>query len=260
MTMSLLRVRDLPQDAAASISRFLTTVDDQVPGLVEAVWVEGSIVLGDYQPGISDVDLVVLARRPLTKRDRIRVPSPLQVTWTSRGALATLSPITAATLHRHGISVRGPGPRSIVSDVSRAELNAYLVDNLATYWQPWLTRARRDPLFRLTCVHPRRLEWGALGVPRQYVTAIDGTIVSKSAAARRVRDMIDARHHRILDEAVRLRTGHGKRRYRSPFARATDMLALLDDAIRHTRAVLGERKMVGCGGMPQLYPSPSPSR
>jgi len=72
--MSLLRVRDLPQDAAASISRFLTTLDEQAPGLVEAVWVEGSIVLGDYQPGISDVDLVVLARRPLTKRDRIRVP------------------------------------------------------------------------------------------------------------------------------------------------------------------------------------------
>lgn len=238
-TMGILRARDLPGDAAASIARFVAVADEQLPGQVEAVWVEGSLVLGDYQPSVSDVDLVVVTRRPLAPRQRPRVPAPLAVTWTTRGALSTLPPITAATLHRAGLAVRGPSPRALVHDVPRAELAAYLVANLEAYWQPWLARARRNPLFHVTCVHPRRVQWGAFGVPRQYITAVDGTIVSKSEAARRIRDVLDPRHHRILAEVLRLRTGIGARRYRNPFTRATDMLALLDDAIRATRAVLG---------------------
>lgn len=237
--MGLLRVRDLPADAAASIARFLAAADEQLPGQIEALWIEGSLALGDYHPSVSDIDLVVMARRPLAPRQRPRVPSPLAVTWTTRGALPTLHPITAATLHRAGLAVHGPSPRTLVHDVPRAELAAYLVANLDSYWRPWLASARRNPFFRASCVHPRRVQWGALGVPRQYVTAVDGTIVSKSEAARRMRDVLDPRHHRILDEVLRLRTGAGARRYRNPFARATDMLALLDDAIRATCAVLG---------------------
>ncbi len=236
--MSLLRPRDLPSDVAASISRFLTSADDEEPGLVEAVWVEGSIVLGDYHPDVSDMDVVVMTKRPLAPRERLRVPAPLSVTWTTRGTLSALPPITAATLHRAGVAVRGPIPRALVPDVPRATLVAYVADNLATYWQPWLARARR-PLFRLTCLHPRRVQWGVFGVPRQYVTALDGSIVSKTAAARRVRDLFDARHHRILDEALRLRTGAGARQYRSPFARAAAMVAFLEHAIERTHAVLG---------------------
>lgn len=235
-------MRDLPADAAASVARFCATADEQLPGQVEAVWVEGSLALGDYHPHVSDIDLVVMTRKPLEPRQRLRVPAPLSVLWTTRGGLATLHPITAATLHRAGIAVRGPGPRTLVHDVSRAELTAYLIGNLDAYWQPWLARACRDPLFRTTCLHALRVQWGAFGVPRQYVTAVDGTIVSKTAAARRMRDVLDPRHHRILDEVVRLRTGAGRRQYGLPFgafARATDMLALLADAIRATRTVLG---------------------
>jgi hypothetical protein len=237
--MSLLRVRDLPSDAAASISRFVTTLDERLPGQVEAVWVEGSLVLGDYQAGLSDIDLVVMTRTPLAHHQRVRAPWPLSITWTTRGALATLHPITAATLHMAGLAVRGESPRTLVHDVPRVELIAYLRANLATYWEPWRERARRNPLFRLSCLHAGRVQWGAFGVPRQYVTAVDGTIVSKTAAARRMRNVVDARHHRILDEVLRLRTGAGRRRYRSPWARSADMLALLDDTLRVTRAALG---------------------
>lgn len=122
--MSLLRVRDLPSDAAASIARLCVTADERLPGQVEAVWVEGSLVLGDYRPGLSDIDLVVMTRKPLETRRRLRAPWPLSVTWTTRGALPTLHPITTATLHRHGIAARGPAPRTLVHDVSRAELAA----------------------------------------------------------------------------------------------------------------------------------------
>ena len=237
--MSLLRVRDLPSDAAASLSRFVTTLDERLPGQVEAVWVEGSLVLGDYQPGLSDIDVVVMTRKPLDTHQRVRAPWPLSITWTTRGALATLHPITAATLHRAGLAIRGESPRTVVHDVPRVELTAYLRANLATYWEPWRERARRNPVFRLSCLHGERVQWGAFGVPRQYVTAVDGSIVSKTAAARRMREVVDPRHHRILDEVLRLRTGAGRRRYRSPWARSADMLALLDDTLRVTRVALG---------------------
>jgi hypothetical protein len=84
-------------------------------------------------------------------------------------------------------------------------------------------------------LHARAIEWGAAGVPRQYVTVTEGRIVSKSAALRHVREHFDQRFHRIIDEALRLRAGSSARQYINPFARRRDMVGLLEHAIARTR-------------------------
>ena len=112
-----------------------------------------------------------------------------------------------------------------------------MASNTRSYWKSWLERARRGPLLeQLKALHPWGIAWGTLGVPRQYVTVIEGQIVSKSAGARYVRDKFGPRWHRILDEALRLRLG-GRGLYPwSPFERRRDMLAFLEEAIERTLA------------------------
>jgi hypothetical protein len=240
----------LPPRPAARIARFLAAADARLPGAVEALWIEGSLALGDHHDGVSDIDLVAVTRAPLPA-DRRPPARGLQLAWTTWDALAAststapaLHPVTAAILHRHGLAARGPDPGAVVADVSHGTLVAYIRANLDAYWSPWLARARhrlRHPLFRLTCLHPLRIQWGVFGVPRQYVTVVDGDIVSKTTAARRYRERLAPDDHhlrRVLDEALHLRhrTGAlGPRRYHSWFARRADMLDLLDDAIARTR-------------------------
>jgi hypothetical protein len=212
------------------------------------VWVEGSIALGDFQPRVSDIDLFVVSTQSFTARER-RPVRPwggprLQVTWSTWDALPALptsnhglGAVSAATLHRHGIAVRGPRPGDVVADVTHATLVGAMASNVEWYWRQWLARARTSLAGRLTTLHPRGIAWGVLGVPRQLVSVLEGTIVSKSQAGRYARARFEPRWHRIVDEALRLRLGEGAgRQYRSPFARRRDMLAFLDHAIDRTVA------------------------
>ena len=89
----------------------------------------------------------------------------------------------------------------------------------------------------MTSLHPRRIEWGVVGVPRQLATIATGEIVSKTAGALFIRDRLDPRWHPILDEALRIRRGE-RSLYRLPFGllqRRLDMLAFLEHAIDYTK-------------------------
>lgn len=67
----------LPQDAANAIGSYLRTADRLLPGVVTACAVGGSIALGAYRPGRSDIDVVAVIsdewkeRRGLMSRLRL---------------------------------------------------------------------------------------------------------------------------------------------------------------------------------------------
>ena len=243
----------LPAPAAERVARFVHRVDALQPGTVTAIWVAGSIALGDYRPGISDVDLVVVTKGTLAERERRRLQPwswpPLQIGWNTLDDIWRLAErdhgcgaVTVATLHRHGIRVRGPEPADELPDVDHATLIRAMSRNLVAYWRPWLERVRGSALERLAALHPRRIEWGVLGVPRQLITVREGRVVSKTAAGRYARAQMDSRWHRIVDEALRLRAGERRSLYRSLSDRRSEMVAFLDEAIRQT---LGEVAAAG---------------
>jgi aminoglycoside adenylyltransferase-like protein/nucleotidyltransferase-like protein len=210
------------------LARFLDAIDRGRVPAIDAIWIGGSIALGDVAPH-SDLDVVVATAAPVPPAARVRVRG-VDAEWLAVGELAAargLVAVTRALGVRAGIAVRGPHPSAVFADVDHATLAAAMQTNIATYWQPWL--ARRG-VSTLTCLHPRRAEWGIVGVPRQLVTIAEGRIVSKTAGARWLRDRVGARWHRILDEAIALRRGEPSR-YRSPFARRRDMYAILAHAI-----------------------------
>jgi hypothetical protein len=54
----------LPAQARAVTSQFLQLIDASAPGLVEGLYVRGSLGFGEYFEGQSDVDFTAVACRP----------------------------------------------------------------------------------------------------------------------------------------------------------------------------------------------------
>ncbi|HEY6738397.1 MAG TPA: nucleotidyltransferase domain-containing protein [Actinopolymorphaceae bacterium] len=47
------------------VRTYLRLVDEAAPALVEGLYVHGSVALGDYRPGRSDIDFLALVSHPL---------------------------------------------------------------------------------------------------------------------------------------------------------------------------------------------------
>lgn len=232
---------------------FLTRADELAPGLVEGLYLQGSIALGDYRPGVSDIDFVAVTSRradpELIGRIHGGVPrrpyfDGVFVSWDDlRRDPATLPPgpavhenrVLAATdfernlvtwhvLAQGGVAVRGPERPEIHTDwPALAERTRA---NLDSYWRPWLRQTRVSPA-GLTA---GAVSWGVLGVTRLQHTLDAGEVTSKTAAAEYALRTYGSRWDRIIGEALRIRCG-GPPRYRNPFTRRTDMLTFLTRAL-----------------------------
>ena len=240
-------------DAAAS---YLEIADRHVPGLVQGLYLVGSIALGDYRPGVSDIDFVAVTGGPpdvarvrgIHAELRARHPEPdfdgLYVTWDDlRADPATLPPgvavhewrvlgasdfernlVTWHVLAQGGVPVRGPVPGVFTDWPALAAATRH---NLETYWAPWVRRLSRSP----HGLSGWATSWTVLGVARLRHTLAAGHVTSKTEAAAYATATYDPRWHRVVDEALRIRVG-GRPRYRSPLRRRADLLGFSREALR----------------------------
>jgi Domain of unknown function (DUF4111) len=61
--------RAIPVDARPAIDSYLARLDDVLPGLCAGAYLNGSIALGDWRPGRSDLDVLTVITRALTGAD-----------------------------------------------------------------------------------------------------------------------------------------------------------------------------------------------
>jgi hypothetical protein len=138
--------------------------------------------------------------------------SPLAVTplaghVTGRFRAATregfdVNPVTWCVLARYGVALRGPERDRLDVWSDEAELKAWVLANLNSYWRRWTSRVRPAG-FSITGVPPRRLAAaGVLGAPRLHYTLATGEIATKEAAARYAMDAFDARWHELITDAL----------------------------------------------------------
>ena len=171
---------------------------------VTAFYAGGSIGSGDYHPGISDLDLVAVLERPLTRTWRARlkelharfavpklhcayVPRTeigdvgrTHVTWAHETLFRRpLSGISRAELHQFGVTVYGPPPAGLVPPVPRAELAEAARGELRGYW----LGALRYPRRWLTDLH---VDLGLTTVSRADVTIAEGRLITKREAIDRL--------------------------------------------------------------------------
>ncbi|SEN42635.1 nucleotidyltransferase domain-containing protein [Actinacidiphila rubida] len=187
----------------ALLDRFLEGIQEAVP--LDALWAHGSLALGDFQPGRSDLDMIAVVRcaPDAAQRDRLqdlhreleaahpqaeklhcsyvvrdRLPDHdvRHLTWAHRELMhRTVTPVSRRELRTGDLSLSGPPPSALLPEVTDAELADFVRRDLRTFWLP----ATGKPVRWLQDIW---VDLGALTTARAGVTLTDGRLISKGEA------------------------------------------------------------------------------
>jgi len=170
-----------------------------------ALWAHGSLALGDFQPGRSDLDLIALVGEPVSDQQRqelqlvheaLAADEPLaellHCTYVAAAELADVSRVHATwamsemfdrrvsvlsrrELQAGGLALYGPDPREVVPPVSDRQLADYVRADLSDFWHP---RTEVPHLW----LREVWVDLGFLTLARASVTLQDGRLISKREA------------------------------------------------------------------------------
>jgi Domain of unknown function (DUF4111) len=227
----------LPPQVVQVTQAFLTVIDEKAPGLVQGLYLRGSLGFGEYFPWCSDVDFVAvlpdrpddvqlealaaahaevydarplphfdgfhllaadLAQSPADCRD---VPCMFEGTFRAAGRF-DVNPVSWHELAWHGITVRGPALSKDDLWTDDAVLRAFSYDNLSSYWARIADALAAEPD---EAARPEAAAWCVLGVSRLHHLLATGSMTSKSGAGRHALTVFDAQWHAIISEALRAR-------------------------------------------------------
>jgi hypothetical protein len=190
-------------DLDKALGRFVADARSAAP--ITAVWVHGSLALGDYQQGRSDLDLIAVVGSELSavqKRDLERVHRDLirqepvvtklhcsymnsssladagtrHFTWAQGQVLnRAVTPVTRRELHVGQRSLYGPSPVELLPPVSDQQLDEFVRRDLREYWQPIAGK-------RMYWMIDLWVDLGMLTVARATATLRDGRLITKGEA------------------------------------------------------------------------------
>jgi hypothetical protein len=233
----------LPAPVAEALAAWIDAHDEAAPGVVEGLYLVGSVALADWTPH-SDIDVVAVVADPSDPdlfddlaaahalvRDRSSIavdgpfvawgdlvvpPMAVQRPWVLDGEYHVdgesfeINPVTWYTLATHGIALRGDPADRLGVHLDLGERRSWVRENLQTYWRGVgeRLRAAMEADRSSETADGAVLEWVALGVARMLYTWETGDVASKSAAgtwaADRAPDFADT-----LRAAVDLRANPG---------------------------------------------------
>jgi len=165
----------LPSTVELTINKLTRALQLRVPGLVQSVYLYGSVALDAYVEGTSDIDFVAIVTKPLTaelqqgiaeahrdvefelpktdlmgaylQQEQLGLPAPAirpltvyyEKTLHTDGHGADLNPVTWYTLKHYGLCVYGPAA-ALEYDASIEPLLRYVIRNMNGYWLGWVRR------------------------------------------------------------------------------------------------------------------------
>jgi len=201
----------LPDQVRHVTGHYLALAEERAPGLVEGLYLRGSLGFGEWYDGRSDVDFTAvtsgrpdpvvlrdlhdelgeafprpafsgqyltwddLARRPEDVPD---VPHVLDGEWSDAGR-SDVCLVTWHELAHHGVHMLGPQLADVPIHTDTSALRAYSHRNLTEYWEPKLHRLAEH---REAASRPDLVEWFVLGIPRLHHAIATGTLTSKDGA------------------------------------------------------------------------------
>ncbi|SCF39647.1 Nucleotidyltransferase domain-containing protein [Micromonospora mirobrigensis] len=247
--------------------RFLDLADRAIPGYVRGLYVVGSAALGAWQPGVSDVDVVILTSRPagLADLNQLRAvhaempelphldgvyldpalaqvwpvdqrPAPFVVDgqFSSGEPCGELTPVLWLTLRRYGIRVRGPEVPELGVRVDLEQLRRYNLENLRGYWRGTAATlsATLADVPGDQAVDAGTVVWCVLGPARLHYTLAHVDVISKAAAGAYLGELFPE-YADLARRAVRWRAGEPERFTAADLALAGRSVdAVADDAWR----------------------------
>jgi predicted nucleotidyltransferase len=165
----------LPNSVDVTMRKLCSLLQTHLADNLETIYVYGSIALGAYIEGSSDIDFLVLVRRPLTQSEvnaiceaheevekefpgtdimgsyllredlgKSFTEIPVYASYFNKkintnGEGADINPITLWVLQMQGICVYGEDI-PFVYDTSLDELLSYVINNMNTYWVNWIVK------------------------------------------------------------------------------------------------------------------------
>lgn len=204
-------------------------------GWVTDLLVGGSLATGDYRPGVSDIDLVAIAKGPLDAEARSTITAVHRALDATTAAVANLgcayvassvlfdeasrhptwthgnlvdrpvSGIMRAELVRHGFAVFGQSPDTVLASMSDDDVRRAAQAELAGYW----TKAVRHPWWWL---NPSVADLGLTSMARARHALATGALMTKTSAIDAaqapdwLRDDLHARRNGSAVRSPRLRT------------------------------------------------------
>ncbi|GAB3819888.1 nucleotidyltransferase domain-containing protein [Kribbella italica] len=166
----------------------------------QAIWIHGSLALGDFVPSRSDLDLVCVLpglvdpaaikaiHRPLTSPlgrrlhctyvpvDGLADPAVRHPTFAQEHYLTRpVTPVTRRELALSDLSLFGPPPSSLLPATTDAELADFVRADLLTFWYP--VTAKRTPWLRDIWI-----DLAMVTLARAETTLRTGALITKQAA------------------------------------------------------------------------------
>lgn len=258
----------IPVQVGQAVGALLDELDAVAPGLIDAVYVTGSVALDDFQPDISDIDAVVVTARRLNERDvealsSVHKPArphidvlyvtaeelrsdPAEATgahshegvFNASGAFAA-NPVEWRTLQTSALTLRGPQltPEDVWFDPRT--LQTWNAENLDAYWSGRLNWLRSCEPTEAIMRWEYGLQWIVLGIPRLHHTIATLEITSKTGAGRYALEISDDCWHPVIEACIALRRDRNARLSLGPDRLRADAVELagwlIEDGTRLAR-------------------------
>jgi hypothetical protein len=266
--------------AKGIIDEHIKMIETCLPNFLASYYIYGSVSLGAFDFNKSDIDFIAVTKRKAIETD-IRIlkkihcdmhkkyrKTILDGMYLLNEDIASLKynseisclrfndgefkgfqnfardSIDAFQLIKHGITVKGQEIAKLDYVVDFDILTSKMRDNLNNYWLNWLNDCRKFPSIRYIglLVSPKSVEWGILGVSRQYYTFREREITSKVGAGEYALQNLPQKWHKIIKEAMRLRKDNNKSFYNSIFERRNDALGYMDFIIQESNGLFDKKK------------------
>ncbi len=173
----------LPSDVRKATERHLAALDKMAPGLVDSLYLTGSVTLGDYHQGRSDIDFMAFTSRPVTDPEVVALLAQVHAFL-----LTDLQAVLPATGHYDGNYVALGGLPAVPDDQPRGphvvngtfhgnEVNGHLTPATWTEFAKYAIAIRGPERGELgISVSPDRLSTWLLGNLNAYWKrrAVDG--------------------------------------------------------------------------------------
>jgi predicted nucleotidyltransferase len=254
----------VPEAIRPMLQAYLDLLDRELPNLIAAVYLHGSIALDAFDEQRSDIDIVAVMAHPASADEAQKLAAVHQTIaqqyprWLLEGSYLLASdlgkpeteiaphptyhdnqfnpagqfdsnPVTWWVLKNKGVAVRGDDPQTLPYTVDWDALLTYMHSNMNSYWASFAT----NPTRIVRNLSDEGVAWTVLGILRQYYTFRENDITSKIGAGEYALQHVPAEWHNLVQDALDIRQGRKPTHYSSRFTRAYAVM-------RFVRYIVGE--------------------
>jgi hypothetical protein len=271
-------MQNIPEKVKTLLDEYFDLLESKLPDLLEAYYIYGSVSLGAFDYGFSDIDFIAVTRKKITESEintlkevhrsvKKKFPKtdlmglyltekdlqqrhengescPCFIDGVFKGLEKfEKNSIDAYQLKKYGITLKGQEIGLYDYTVDWDILINNMRKNLNTYWLNWMKGCEKFPSIRFigSFISLGTIEWGVLGVSRLYYTFREKDMTSKVGAGEYAIKAVPQRWHKIIKESMRLRKNINNSYYKSIFERRKDALNYIAFIIQESNKLFNDK-------------------